>query len=77
MSIEEPAELRIKSWYGRGGALVTDAEVPGVTDGGMLSPDSQSYYGGKFFIAESMSESAAKEISKALRLNYQGVAHGK
>lgn len=62
--------MKAKSWYGWGGALVTDAEIIGVTQ--KLDTEAAECYGGEFFIAESMSVSAAEKISAVLGLDYQG-----
>jgi c-di-AMP phosphodiesterase-like protein len=64
------SERQIKSWYGPCGALVTDGEITGVTH--RQNDEHADYYGGRFFIAESMTETAARKISEALNLNYQG-----
>jgi len=67
--------MKIKSWYGPCGALVTDKPVEGLTQA--LEPDSATYYGGPYFIAETiMSESGARMISEALGFEYQGRANG-
>ncbi|MDX9781327.1 MAG: hypothetical protein RBT66_09860 [bacterium] len=63
--------MKPKSWYGPCGALVTDTEIPGVTH--KLDSDAAEYYGGAFFIAESMGPTAAEKISVALGLDYQGL----
>jgi hypothetical protein len=63
-------DAQAKSWYGTGGCLITDAPIEGVTQG--VSVAEEEYYGGKYFIAESMSEGAAKKISEVLGLEYQG-----
>lgn len=62
---------KIRSWYGPGGGLVTDRQVPGISEE-PLSADAASWYGGPYLIAESMTESAAKEISTLLGLKYCG-----
>lgn len=70
----------IKSWYAIGGALLTDKPVEGLTEDLMASgsltrkqnKEVTDFYGGRYIIAESMSESAARKISDALGLDYQG-----
>lgn len=60
------------TWYEQTyGALVTDEPIEGITE--ELSPLSRGVYGAKYFIAESMSLSAAKEISRLLKLQFMGV----
>jgi len=61
---------KTKSWYGPCGSLVTDTEIPGVSYD--IGKDDSDFYGARFFIGESMSVSAAKTISEALGLDYQG-----
>ncbi len=58
-----------KTWYGGGGALVSD--VP-FNNEAPLPSKHEKYYGKPYFIAESMSESTAKKISDALGMDYQG-----
>lgn len=62
----------IKAWYGPGGSFVTDEPVEGLTHLLPLSPDSAEYYGGKYFIAETISETAVKCICDVFGLEYAG-----
>ena len=55
---------KIKAYYGPGGALVIDKCVNGITQ--LLGDDAASFYGGRYFVAESMGPTAAKVIAKAL-----------
>lgn len=50
--------------YGSGGALVCDEPIEGITQA--LDEDSSRFYGGKHFVAESMSKRTAEFIAKAL-----------
>jgi hypothetical protein len=50
--------------YGRGGALVCDEEIEGVTQ--RLDDQSAEYYGGRYMVGESMSASAARRIAELL-----------
>ncbi len=61
--------------YGAGGALTCDQELPGITQDLMKRPDGtddpgwkghDEFYGGRFFVAESMRKGAAKAIAEAL-----------
>lgn len=55
--------------YGTGGALVCDVPIEGVThDLGKDQPAIEvvDFYGGRYFVAESMSKSAARKIAEAL-----------
>jgi hypothetical protein len=69
--------MKPKSYYGPGGALVTDRAIKGVTH--ELCDDSATYYGGRHFIAESMTRGAAEKISAAfgLELVDQPLTEGK
>lgn len=71
MLCDEMDSWSIKSWYGPGGALVTDKPVPGLTT--PLYAETAAYYGGAHFVAESMSEGTARKISEALGFEYQGI----
>jgi hypothetical protein len=62
----------MKAWYGTGGALVVDVEIPGITQ--HLDAKAAEYYGGEFFIAESMSEKTAEKVAVALGAEYRGRA---
>jgi hypothetical protein len=68
---ERNEEGKVCSWYGPCGSLVVNVIVPGVTDG-KQDPTSNSYYGGKYLIGESMSRAAAITISNALGFAFMG-----
>ena len=51
-------------WYGSGGSLLCDREIEGLTQ--ELTTSTAAGYGGDYFVGESMSESAAKQIVAAL-----------
>lgn len=55
---------KIKFGYGAGGALVCDVPIEGVTQG--LDYDAEKYYGGRFFIGESMTKGAAEKLAELL-----------
>ena len=50
--------------YGPGGALVCDHEIEGITQG--VDEEAAKYYGGAYFIGESMAKSAARKIAELL-----------
>lgn len=54
--------------YGVAGSLTANVEIKGVTQ--KLEPESAKYYGGRYFIAETMYEETAKILCKALGLEY-------
>lgn len=54
--------------YGVSGSLTANVEIKGVTQ--KLEPESAKYYGGRYFIAETMYEETAKILCKALGLEY-------
>jgi len=58
--------MKTRSYYGPGGALVTDRVVEGLTH--ELLPATAKYYGGNHFIAESMTRQTAEAISRAFDL---------
>jgi len=58
-----------KAWYGPGGALMTNAPVPGCSMT-KLDDDMAKFYGGPYMIAESMSKRTARTIARALRLEF-------
>ncbi len=62
---------KTRSWYGPGGGLVTDRPVPRISEE-PLSAAAASWYGGPYLLAESMTESAAKEFSALLGFKYCG-----
>ena len=64
----------IQSWYSSCGALVVDTEVPGLTQ--TLDEKSAKYYGGKFFICETISFSGAQRVAEALRFTFNGRVEG-
>lgn len=51
-------------WRGPGGALVSDREIPGITQ--KLSPENAKGYTGPFFIGETLTKGAAEFIATAL-----------
>ena len=53
----------IRCWYSEG-ALLADTAIPGVTQ--ELIPDTARHYGGRFFIAETLTRIAARRIAEAL-----------
>mgnify|MGYP001565500643 CR=1 FL=1 len=60
---------KIHFHYGAGGALVCDTEIPGVTHDLLKENDGDDtarFYGGRYFIAESMMKSTAQKISELL-----------
>lgn len=63
---------KIKAWYGPGGALVLEAPLDDLAD--LLDPESAAFYGGPYFLAESMHEATARRICEALHLDYRGLA---
>lgn len=72
MTDEANAQQQVSCWYGAGGALVTNDPVQGLSND-PLDDDAARFYGGRYMVAESMSEANAKTIAKALGLNYLGV----
>lgn len=46
------------------GALVCDVEIPGLTQ--VLSDEHAQSYGGRFFVGETITKSAAKQLAEAL-----------
>lgn len=59
-----PDNSKPKFFRGPGGALLCDRAVEGLTDE-LRDDDTASYYGGKFIVGESISESGAKKIAEA------------
>lgn len=57
--------------YSTGGSLMVDRAIPGVTK---YNSDISNavFYGGRFFVAESMTETAAKRIAESLGGIYAG-----
>lgn len=54
---------KIRFTYSTGGSLVTDRPIAGVTR--EITDEEAGYYGGRYFVCESMSESAARHIAEA------------
>ena len=52
-----------RCWYSEG-ALLADSAITGVTQ--ELKPDTARFYGGKFFIGETLTQIAARRIAEAL-----------
>lgn len=52
-----------------GGALMADRQIKGLTNGPM-NDDSAGYYGGRWMICETLSESAARAIAAALGMTW-------
>lgn len=55
-------------WRGPGGALISDREVPGVTQ--RLDESTAKFYGGDYMVGETITMSAAKVIAAALGFAY-------
>lgn len=53
-------------WCGPGGALLCDTAIPGLTQEVNDEDGSVQYYGGRFFVGETILPSAAKLIARAL-----------
>lgn len=68
-SFAAPAPVR--AWLGMGGALLLDRQVPGLT-GPRLERLPAGFYGGEWFVCESLSESAAERIAEALGFTFCG-----
>lgn len=62
--------MKNKAWSGPGGALITDAPIQGVTNIAPMDEDCQRFYGGSYFIGESLSPLAAKTLAEALGLEF-------
>ena len=58
-------DKKIKSWVGAGGSLMLSDNVDGVTQQ-LMDIDSIRYYGGVYFVCETMRTQAGREISKAM-----------
>lgn len=67
----QASATKARSWYGTCGVLMTDQPIPGVAED-PLTLEEEEFYGAPYLIAESMTESAAKEISALLGLEYCG-----
>ena len=50
--------------YGPGGAFLCDEEIPDITQ--PLNREEQAFYGGKFFIGETIRKEAAKKLATLL-----------
>lgn len=60
-----PDEKKVrKFWSGPGSALLCSEEIPGVTQ--TLDEEAAGYYGGKYFVGETITVGAAKIISELL-----------
>lgn len=59
-------------WVESSGALMVSREIEGVTQ--KLNPDAAEYYGGKFFVCETIRKSAAKKIAAAMGWEFSEVA---
>ena len=57
-------QLKPKFKHSSGGSLVCDTEIPGITQ--HLDDTQRGWYGGEYFIGESMTKGAAKAIAEAL-----------
>lgn len=60
----DPTLEPIKSWIGPCGALMVSAFVPNCTQA--LDGETASFYGGKYFVGETITIPAARSISKAM-----------
>lgn len=63
---------KITAWVGSAGELMVSREIEGVTQ--TLGPDAAEYYGGKFFVCETIRKSAAKKIAAAMGWEFSEVA---
>ena len=66
--------MKIKAWYGPGGALITDKPV--FDSERRLPDDCATFYGGQYMVGESMLLKMAEAIAKKLNLDFQGKIEG-
>jgi len=74
----------ITFWSGPGGALLCDQPIADVTQDLSETPDhayggaadSMKYYGGRYFIGETITRPTARKIAEALGGKYLETGHG-
>lgn len=68
ITVDGAREFQGNAFYGPGGALVSDVEIPGVTQ--LLSDDNAKYYKARYFIGESIRKDAARVLATLLGLRF-------
>jgi hypothetical protein len=67
---------QLNFWPGSGGALMCNKEIPGVTQH-LAEDGTAEWYGGRYFVGESMGTEAMKRIAEALGGVFQEEANGR